>query len=125
MVHYVSILFVDNTMSYLPTICLLSIVVFDTRRGSQPADYSHIEKSHRAPVYDVKWIQSKTSTECISVSTDGFILVWDTRNLGAPFEEHLLELKQAKNQASNSYNGVLGSISMNYDTAYSVSSFTI
>lgn len=94
------------------------LVVFDTRRGSQSVDYSHIEKSHRDPVYDVKWLQSKTGAECCSISTDGQVLIWDTRNLGNPVEDYLLEIKPSKSLVSP-YTGVLGAISLNYDPSYS------
>lgn len=32
-------------------------------------------------VYDVVWLQSKTGTECASVSSDGRLLFWDVRKL--------------------------------------------
>lgn len=35
---------------------------WDTRKGSQPVEVTPIEKSHRDPVFDVKFIQSKTGT---------------------------------------------------------------
>ena len=40
----------------------------------------------RDPVYDFAWLQSKTGTECMSVSTDGSVLWWDIRKLGEPTE---------------------------------------
>jgi dynein intermediate chain 2 len=33
---------------------------WDTRKGSFPVDTSPQEKSHRDPVYNVSWIQSKS-----------------------------------------------------------------
>eukprot|EP00128_Syssomonas_multiformis_P018454 Colp12_sorted_trinity150504_noHs@34982 len=67
------------------------ISYWDTRKGALPVDVSPIEKSHRDPVYKVLWIQSKTGTECFSVSTDGQVLWWDIRKLGEPTESLLLD----------------------------------
>lgn len=33
---------------------------WDTRKGSQPVEVTPVEKSHRDPIFDVKFIQSKT-----------------------------------------------------------------
>jgi len=58
---------------------------FDTRKpGIQPTEQSVIDSSHHDPVYEAKWIQSKTGNHCVSVSTDGQLLWWDTRRLHAP-----------------------------------------
>lgn len=45
----------------------------------------------RDPVYDFAWLQSKTGTECMSVSTDGSVLWWDIRKLGEPTESLILK----------------------------------
>jgi len=42
-------------------------------------------------VYDFAWLQSKTGTECMSVSTDGSVLWWDIRKLGEPTESLTLK----------------------------------
>lgn len=65
---------------------------WDLRKGSSPLEQSEIEHSHHDPVYDVAWIQSRGGNECCSVSTDGRILWWDIRKLGAgPMDSMLLE----------------------------------
>eukprot|EP00898_Chlorokybus_atmophyticus_P005110 jgi/Chlat1/55/ChrspC238811S00930 len=76
---------------------------WDARKGSAAMDASPIERSHRDPVYDVTWLQSKTATECASCSTDGNIHWWDTRRLGEPVESLLLQEKGS--------NIVLGAVS--------------
>lgn len=38
-----------------------------------------IDKAHHDPVYDVRWVQSSRSNECVTVSTDGRMLWWDLR----------------------------------------------
>eukprot|EP01112_Ceratiomyxa_fruticulosa_P014830 TRINITY_DN4297_c0_g1_i3.p1 TRINITY_DN4297_c0_g1~~TRINITY_DN4297_c0_g1_i3.p1 ORF type:complete len:588 (+),score=110.60 TRINITY_DN4297_c0_g1_i3:166-1929(+) len=63
---------------------------WDLRKGSQAVDTSAIERSHRDPVYDLKWIQSKTFTEFFTTSTDGQVLWWDTRKIGEPTEAMML-----------------------------------
>lgn len=45
---------------------------------------SSVETSHFDPVRDISWISSKTGSQCVSVSTDGRILWWDTRKLTEP-----------------------------------------
>jgi len=55
-----------------------------TSKETLPFSTSVIEKSHHDPVYDVFWINSKTGNQCVSVSTDGQMLWWDTRRLSEP-----------------------------------------
>lgn len=57
------------------------IAVWDLRKGTAPAQASLMESTHKDPVYDVFWVQSRTGNECVSVSTDGQLMWWDTRNL--------------------------------------------
>lgn len=65
---------------------------WDLRKGSQPVVTSVLEKSHHDPVYDLFWTQSRTGTECCSISTDGQLLWWDTRKLDAgPTDSMVLE----------------------------------
>lgn len=59
------------------------ISFWDLRKGSAPVDSSRIEQSHRDPVHDIFWIQSRTGNECVSASTDGQMLWWDVRKLAA------------------------------------------
>lgn len=88
--------------------CYNGLISFwDTRKGPLPVDSSLIERSHRDPVYDVTWIQSKTSTECFSVSTDGRVLWWDIRKLGEPTDS--LQLNP-RNDGS-----LLGGVTLDYD----------
>ena len=63
-----------------------SICLWDVRQGSLPVWTSSIEKSHRDTVYSVKWISSKTAFECVSCSTDGKAMTWDTRSTTEPLE---------------------------------------
>lgn len=81
---------------------------WDTRKGSDPVDSSPIERSHRDPIYSASWIQSKTGTECFSVSTDGQVLWWDIRKLGEPTESLFLDPEK---------NGkFMGGVTLDYDT---------
>ena len=41
-------------------------------------------------MYDFAWLQSKTGSEAVSVSTDGSVLWWDIRRLGEPLESLVL-----------------------------------
>lgn len=59
------------------------IAVWDLRKsGNKCVESTVIEQTHKDPVYDVEWIQSRTGTEFVSVSTDGTIRWWDARKLG-------------------------------------------
>ena len=93
------------------------LYVFDTRRGSNPVEYTSSHASHKDPVYSVKWIQSKQSTECVSISSDAQVLFWDVRNLTEPFERNTLEIIQSKIYQPQKF----GALCMDYDTSYSVS----
>jgi len=91
---------------------------WDDRKGSAPMESSPIEKSHRDPVYDTAWMQSKTGSECASVSTDGQMFWWDTRKLGEPMETLQLD---TKGDAS----AVLGGVVMAYDPAAGPTKFLV
>ena len=85
------------------------VAYWDVRKGHTPCDSSPIERSHRDPVYDAAWLQSKTGTECCSVSTDGYVHWWDTRRLNEPVESlQLMERGQST---------VLGAVSLEYQEA--------
>lgn len=60
---------------------------FDLRKGVAPAMKSTVEASHWDPVYDVKWMQTKTNSECASVSSDGRLLFWDVRKMDEVLDE--------------------------------------
>lgn len=40
----------------------------------------------RDPVFDFAWLQSKTGSEALTVSTDGQVLWWDIRKLSEVVE---------------------------------------
>lgn len=61
----------------------------------------------RDPIYDFAWLQSKTGTEAMSVSTDGLVLWWDIRKMGEPTET--LTLKERGSET------VLGAMSLEYN----------
>lgn len=63
---------------------------FDLRRGPTPCLKSQVETSHYDPVYDMTWLQSKTGTEAVSVSSDGRLMTWDVRDMSAPTEAVVL-----------------------------------
>jgi len=77
-----------------------------------PYSTSVIEKSHHDPVYDVFWINSKTGNQCVSVSTDGQMLWWDTRRLTEPTDSILL----CTDSKANSNGQVLGGSAMEYNS---------
>ncbi|KAK1747909.1 hypothetical protein QTG54_001872 [Skeletonema marinoi] len=76
--------------------CNGMITYYDLRKPNAssgkclPTESSVIEKSHHDPVSDVFWISSKTGHHCVSVSTDGQMLWWDTRKLDEPTDSLVL-----------------------------------
>mmetsp|Transcript_22165 Transcript_22165/g.68973 ORF Transcript_22165/g.68973 Transcript_22165/m.68973 type:complete len:575 (-) Transcript_22165:73-1797(-) len=93
------------------------VAYWDTRKGGSALDSSPIEKAHRDPVYDMDWLQSKTGTECVSVSTDGNVFWWDTRRLGEPVESLVLEDKNTK--------VVSGAVSLEYEAVAGPTKFMV
>lgn len=104
------------------------IVYFDLRKPNaptgkcKPLSVSVIDKSHHDPVGDVFWVQSKTGHQCASVSTDGQLLWWDTRNLEAPIDSMELPQNGAGDGAAKAKDGDddknlrLGGSSLEYNT---------
>eukprot|EP00959_Pyramimonas_sp_CCMP1952_P214682 4492760-Pyramimonas_sp.AAC.2 len=64
---------IDNKCAHVQISGLYNgqVTYWDTRKSTRQIDTSPIENSHRDPVYDICWLQSKTGTEAASVSTDG------------------------------------------------------
>ncbi|PAA61501.1 hypothetical protein BOX15_Mlig008431g2, partial [Macrostomum lignano] len=81
------------------------VAYWDCRKGSQPIETSEVSTGHRDPVWKVIWNQSKTGTECFSVSTDGQVLWWDIRKFAEPIEKLYLDAtkKQDASQAQGAY----------------------
>lgn len=57
------------------------VAFWDLRKGGSPVASTVLEQSHHDPVTDIRWIQSRLPHECVSVSTDGRLMWWDTRKL--------------------------------------------
>lgn len=90
-----------------------------TSKEISPASASLIEKSHHDPVYEVFWINSKTGNQCVSVSTDGQMLWWDTRRLTEPTDS--LEMS-----TDNKNNGqILGGSSLEYNSEAGPSKYLV
>lgn len=61
------------------------VTVFDLKQKREASiGQSDIPTTHHDPVYDVKWINSKTGREFVSTATDGRMLYWDIANMTAP-----------------------------------------
>ncbi|CAM9816421.1 unnamed protein product [Heterosigma akashiwo] len=101
------------------------ITFYDLRKPGAPTgraaphDASVIEKSHHDPVYDVFWVSSKTGNQCVSVSTDGQMLWWDTRRLADP-SDRLLLATDAKGGGM-----VLGGSALEYNTEAGPTKFLV
>ncbi|GLH09036.1 Cytoplasmic dynein 1 intermediate chain, partial [Gryllus bimaculatus] len=74
------------------------VACWDVRRGELPVDVSLSEESHRDPVRNVLWINSKSGTEFFSSSFDGQVKWWDTRKLAAPTDEIVLDMEKVDEQ---------------------------
>eukprot|EP01006_Ploeotia_vitrea_P024733 TRINITY_DN57536_c0_g1_i1.p1 TRINITY_DN57536_c0_g1~~TRINITY_DN57536_c0_g1_i1.p1 ORF type:complete len:596 (-),score=63.12 TRINITY_DN57536_c0_g1_i1:221-2008(-) len=85
---------------------------WDTRHPQTPVMQSNIEDSHKDPVYDIKWLMSK-SGEVLTVSTDGRVLIWDIKKMDKPMENEVVVLQPKSNDGGPK--GILGGVSLDYD----------
>ncbi|GAX76954.1 hypothetical protein CEUSTIGMA_g4401.t1 [Chlamydomonas eustigma] len=92
--------------------------VYDMRKGGNgPAETTPIDICHRDPVYDIAWLQSKTGTEAMSVSTDGYVMWWDIRKLSESVESMPLREKGSETN--------LGGIILEYDPTAGPTNFMV
>eukprot|EP00798_Chlamydomonas_sp_ICE-L_P028284 gene28284-31392_t len=87
---------------------------YDPRKGTSPVDTTPIDISHRDPIYDFAWLQSKTGAE---VSTDGQVLWWDIRKLSERLEE--MPLKEKGSDVT------MGGVVLEYDPAAGPTNFMV
>merc|ERR1711998_430557 len=97
------------------------LLAFWDMRESQtnPTKTSLLATSHRDPVYDISWIQSK-HYECMTTSTDGQVLWWDSRKMSEPHDSYSLDTTNKQNVASADVvvkTGVQGGTALAYDIA--------
>lgn len=86
------------------------VCIWDTRLGGVPTRFSPPDKSHRDPVHQALWIQSKTGTDFFSTSTDGIVKWWDTRKINEPIEELVLDITKKEDT-----NLALGAVSLEFE----------
>uniref|UniRef100_A0A7S3R946 Uncharacterized protein n=1 Tax=Dunaliella tertiolecta TaxID=3047 RepID=A0A7S3R946_DUNTE len=91
--------------------------VYDMRKGSAATEATPVDLSHRDPIYDIAWLQSKTGTEAMSVSTDGSVMWWDIRRLSEPVESMPLREKGSET--------TLGGVVLEYDPAAGPTNFMV
>lgn len=91
--------------------------VFDMRKGNSHVEATTIDISHRDPIYDFAWLQSKTGTEAMSVSTDGQVLWWDIRKLSESLES--MPLREKGSETS------LGGVILEYDPSAGPTNFMV
>lgn len=102
------------------------ISVYDLRRVGttgkdvSPIAVSVVENSHHDPVYDIYWINSKTASQCVSVSTDGRVLWWDTRKLDEPPTDSVLLCTDVKGGGA-----VLGGCALEYNAEAGPSKYLV
>jgi dynein intermediate chain 2, axonemal len=73
---------------------LLSLGLFDVRKGTSPVEQSLLESSHKEPVRNALWLQSKTGTEFFSAAADGIIYWWDTKKMNEPVDKLLFDIEK-------------------------------
>jgi dynein intermediate chain 2 len=94
--------------------------LFDSRKAGKPTIESDIKESHKDPVYDIKWFQTKSPTMFMSCSTDGQVLMWDSRNMSQPSEACEVSISGDKYLEERNFKGLVGGEVMDYDIGYSV-----
>lgn len=90
---------------------------YDLRKGNAAVEATPIDVSHRDPVYDFAWLQSKTGMEAMSCSTDGNVLLWDLRKLTESVEQMPLREKGSETN--------LGGVILEYDTNAGPTNFMV
>ena len=93
---------------------------WDIRAPSRIVGKTAIEESHKDPIWDLKWLQSK-SGEILTVSTDGMAYIWDCRRpekatetvVIKKIESETLVLQPRSNEGGAK--GVLGGVCIDYD----------
>ena len=93
------------------------LAYFDVRKGNGPVEATPIDISHRDPIYDFAWLQSKTGTECMTVSTDGNVLWWDLRKMNECVEN--MPLKEKNSETT------VGGVCLEYDTNAGPTNFMV
>lgn len=88
------------------------IQYWDTRNPRVPVGKSLIEESHKDPIYDLKWLMSKTG-EVLTVSTDGTTMIWDVKKMDKPIEGDVVSLLPKSNDGG--CKGILGGLCLDYD----------
>eukprot|EP00756_Hemistasia_phaeocysticola_P066382 Hpha_TRINITY_DN9199_c0_g1::TRINITY_DN9199_c0_g1_i1::g.94445::m.94445/K11143/DNAI2; dynein intermediate chain 2, axonemal len=83
-------------------------------KQGKPDQRSIIDDSHKDPVWDLKWLMSK-SGEVLTVSTDGRAFVWDQRNMSKPMEGETVVLRPPDKINDGGPKGELGGICIDYD----------
>lgn len=59
---------------------------------------SPVEKSHYDPVTHFHWLLNRNGTECVTTSTDGRVMWWDTRRFEEPVDVlNIVENPKAEN----------------------------
>lgn len=95
------------------------LAYFDSRKGGGPVDASPIDTSHRDPIYDFAWLQSKTGNDCMTVSTDGMVFIWDIRKMGEAVERETIPLKEKGSDTT------VGGVVLEYDTNAGPTNFMV
>ena len=99
------------------------VCVWDVKKGTQPVMTSPVEKSHHDPVTHFQWLFSKTGTECVTTSTDGRALWWDTRKLSDGPVETLYITDQSYGEQRNEY--TVGATVLEYNVEAGPTKFLI
>jgi dynein intermediate chain 2 len=83
----------DICHRWVATTCCCCLSMFDPCSTSLVKHHHwHVEltmcrcANARDPIYDLAWLQSKTGSEAMTVSTDGLVLWWDIRKLSEAVE---------------------------------------
>ncbi|EGR31420.1 intermediate chain 2, putative [Ichthyophthirius multifiliis] len=96
------------------------VAVWDVRKGDGPAAISPVENSHYEPVTHFHWLMSKTGSECVTTSTDGRVMWWDTRKFDAgPVEKLNIVEGTGENEE------IIGGTALEYNVEAGPSKFLI
>eukprot|EP00759_Apiculatamorpha_spiralis_P009920 PhF_6_TR16993/c0_g1_i1/m.25707/K11143/DNAI2; dynein intermediate chain 2, axonemal len=78
---------------------------WDVRQAQRIIGKTPIEESHKDPLWDLKWLASKTG-EILTVSTDGQLFIWDVRKSDRPVDKPMEIKKIPQRDSTHSTKGL-------------------
>ena len=73
------------------------------------------QESHKEPVYDTIWVNSKTGSEIMTCSTDGTVKGWDIRNFRRSTKTLIIDIENDDPSSCGNSGRSLGASALEYE----------